>query len=319
MILFTQRNKRLTCEKARDLMFDYIDGETSETDTRRLDEHLAECPDCRAELEERRQMLEQIKLIGQKAPPRLYDNVMSLVECTPQELPKRSKKLFGERFIPIGTLSAACVVAVLALVGRGAASGADSTATLDIAARRYNAASLDGYESYAGAYAPTEAAGSTLDSETAVLFANPFMDETKAETTLPSPETFAYTESPVIESDAGMSESNYAAILESSEEILDRWQQYLDDMRFSEDYAVLVCSSGAMDDMSVFIESIGVSTELDSAKVYIINDNKDTTAEEYYTALMSLLDKSGELYISRVPRNAEFNECFIVLMDEENQ
>lgn len=48
------RSHPVVCREAIELMSDYLDGSLSRRDTRRLEEHLAICPPCRAYLAQMR-------------------------------------------------------------------------------------------------------------------------------------------------------------------------------------------------------------------------------------------------------------------------
>ena len=64
------KNRR--CAKIRSLLSAYIDGETSASESRRVQEHLASCPGCAAELESLRATTMLLGRLPQLEPPRSY-------------------------------------------------------------------------------------------------------------------------------------------------------------------------------------------------------------------------------------------------------
>lgn len=107
--------KPLTCDGARALMFDYIDGTATEAEKAALSEHIASCDDCKSELSKRENMLGLVKLTSKEPPKALKDEVMAKIEFIPRE-----KKKFTPSVKLASALAAcACVVAVVALSFRG--------------------------------------------------------------------------------------------------------------------------------------------------------------------------------------------------------
>ncbi len=108
--------KPLTCEKARELMFDYIDGELRAGDRLRLENHIAECEACKCELSERSEMLRLIASCGENPPSELKLGVMDKIDNIPQET--AAERLRG-RILPMGALTAAAAAVMILVVGRG--------------------------------------------------------------------------------------------------------------------------------------------------------------------------------------------------------
>lgn len=122
------RIRSLDCEKVRDMMFEYIDGELSAADAFALEAHVALCDECRRELDERREMLLIIKESGNAAGPDLLEKIMSATEGVAQE---KRRRFAGFRFAPAGTLVAACAVFAVLVVGRGYLFGGASLDAVD--------------------------------------------------------------------------------------------------------------------------------------------------------------------------------------------
>ena len=118
--------KPLSCEEARDLMFDYLDNNLTPSRTERLLAHLAACADCRAELDERREMLALIADVAEEPPAALHDNIMRAIADIPQDAPGSGAKILTDqkrRFIPWGTVAAACAAVMILVAGRGMLPG----------------------------------------------------------------------------------------------------------------------------------------------------------------------------------------------------
>lgn len=122
--------KPLTCETARNMMFDYIEGELKAADALRLETHLHDCEACKKELSERRDILKMISSCGETPPASLKLGVMDKINTVPQET-KRQR--MAKRLLPAGALSAAAAAVMLLFVGRvfilgGAMNYADNAA-----------------------------------------------------------------------------------------------------------------------------------------------------------------------------------------------
>ncbi len=120
--------KPLTCESARDMMFDYIEGELRAANALQLETHLRCCETCRKELSERQDILKMISTCGEIPPVSLKLGVMNKISSVPQET-KRQRMV--KRLLPSGVLSAAAAAVMLLVVGRvfllgGAMNDADN-------------------------------------------------------------------------------------------------------------------------------------------------------------------------------------------------
>lgn len=108
--------KSIDCAKARDLMFDYIDGALGERESVQLEFHISSCENCRAELEERRKLLNSIGNAEYSVPPTLHQSVMDKIADIPQENPGKPML----RFKPwMSTLTAACAAVMILIVAVG--------------------------------------------------------------------------------------------------------------------------------------------------------------------------------------------------------
>lgn len=108
--------KTIDCDSARALMFDYIDGVLGEREAVQLQFHIKSCEACRAELEERRAMLESVGKTAYSVPPTLHQSIMDKISDMPQE--KDTKPIF--RFKTwMGTITAACAAIMILVVAVG--------------------------------------------------------------------------------------------------------------------------------------------------------------------------------------------------------
>lgn len=97
--------KPMDCSSAEEIMFEYLDGALTRTEASRLEDHISVCGNCKAELEERKIMLDTVKLTRVDPPAELKESVMLKIENIPQE-----KAV--PRFIPsVRTVSALAVAA----------------------------------------------------------------------------------------------------------------------------------------------------------------------------------------------------------------
>lgn len=155
--------KPLTCEKARELMFDYIDGELRAGDRLRLETHIAECEVCKSELAERSEMLNLIASCGETPPSELKSCVMDKIENVPRESPAGRLRA---RLVPAGALTAAAAAVMILVIGRGFIfGGAMNDAKSDMEAHRHLMA--DEYAAPEMAYKDAEAgnaSGFTADA-----------------------------------------------------------------------------------------------------------------------------------------------------------
>ncbi len=108
------------CRSVQDRMFEELDGEASPALHEKIEAHLASCEVCKKEMESRRAMLAAIRASAERPPESLKDSVMAHLDENAQgaailsPIPKKKKA-----FIPVGTIAAACIVAVMFLGSRG--------------------------------------------------------------------------------------------------------------------------------------------------------------------------------------------------------
>lgn len=122
--------RSLDCDRTRDMMFDYIDGELRDNEAELFEAHIKECDACRRELAERREMLELIKLAGSEPVPSLHNRVAEAIA----DVPQYKRNVFTRlRYLPAGTLVAACAVVMVLVVARGYIFGGGSMdAVMDV-------------------------------------------------------------------------------------------------------------------------------------------------------------------------------------------
>jgi anti-sigma factor RsiW len=100
------------CEDIRELLSARIDGELSEAESRKLDEHLGSCPACREELVELERVWRALEVLGDvKVPPGLEERTLARVlsaERRPGAPSRRSRWAY-----PLAT--AAAIFAILAV------------------------------------------------------------------------------------------------------------------------------------------------------------------------------------------------------------
>jgi anti-sigma factor (TIGR02949 family) len=104
----------MDCKQTNELLNAYVDKELSKSDQTFLEAHVAECPHCRAELDEVRRLDAQVRSDVQ-APAELRSLVATRLEATRAASPRVSlKEMLGMRF-KIGL--AAMIAAALIVVG----------------------------------------------------------------------------------------------------------------------------------------------------------------------------------------------------------
>ncbi len=109
--------KKINCEAAFDMMFDYIDCTLEKSDVISLEYHIKSCDRCRHELAERREMLALVKTAAFEAPSELRQGVMDKIENIPQE----SKGSIIRRRVMkwAGPAVAACIAITVLVAYRG--------------------------------------------------------------------------------------------------------------------------------------------------------------------------------------------------------
>ncbi len=109
--------KKISCEAAFDMMFDYIDGTLEKSDALALEYHIESCENCRHELAERKEMLALVKSAAYEAPGELRQSVMDKIENIPQET---NGGIIRRRVMKwAGTAVAACIALTVLIAYRG--------------------------------------------------------------------------------------------------------------------------------------------------------------------------------------------------------
>ncbi len=101
--------KPINCESAKEIMFDYLDGVASKTEASSLEYHISSCEDCKKELDERKNILDTVKLTAVDPPKGLKNSVMAKIGNIPQEKA-------GWRFIPSSRTVSALAIAACAVI-----------------------------------------------------------------------------------------------------------------------------------------------------------------------------------------------------------
>lgn len=320
------KKRNISCCEARELMFDYLDGELPARKMERISRHLDECAECRREFEERRKLLDTIKHIELDAPSELYPNVMRLVDLTPQD--KKSPFLSRRKFIPIGTIAAACAVFAFVFLNRNVINNfknADS-AVYDIEGAKYfsvmeeddasmnSATNVDGEvpETRSQEYGTVPEAAINPENAGVVDKAAPAgeaEDIGSANLTIDSTTSFS-----------AKLESGTLTMYSGYEEITRAYEALATDLT-ANGQAVLFCSqdslwgvlpTDAATDYSCVAEDI--ADEYGAVIYKMVYDNKQTAAEEY-TQYLTLLEANDCFYESYVPESADFVECYYVLVE----
>lgn len=97
-----------SCKKFRLWADEYIEGELTAAEMRELEAHIAECEECRKELEELRALKEAIKSAEKEMPAELHSRIMASIEAEPKKTTRRKVAFFRS-----AAISAACVMLCL--------------------------------------------------------------------------------------------------------------------------------------------------------------------------------------------------------------
>lgn len=97
--------KTPSCKYFRLIADEYIEGELTAEQMRELEAHIAECEECRKELEELRALKEAIRSAEEEIPEGLHSRIMASIEAEPKQKPKRKTAFFRG-----AAISAACVM-----------------------------------------------------------------------------------------------------------------------------------------------------------------------------------------------------------------
>ena len=97
-----------SCKKFRLWADEYIEGELTAAEMREFEAHIAECEECRKELEELRALKEAIKSAEKEMPAELHSRIMASIEAEPKKTTRRKVAFFRS-----AAISAACVMLCL--------------------------------------------------------------------------------------------------------------------------------------------------------------------------------------------------------------
>ena len=97
-----------SCKKFRLWADEYIEGELTAAEMREFEAHIAECEECRKELEELRALKETIKSAEKEMPDGLHSRIMASIEAEPKKTTRRKVAFFRS-----AAISAACVMLCL--------------------------------------------------------------------------------------------------------------------------------------------------------------------------------------------------------------
>ncbi len=312
--------KPLTCEAARELMFDYIDGQLKESDSKRLLSHISECEACKRELAERQEMLALIGSSATAAPEVLFNRVMEGIENIPQEKPNIFARFRTAYSV---ALVAACVVLTVLVVGRGYFLGGDNI-TSDAAAT-----SSDGYSVPARGIVEAEADGvmfdQTVDEE--ILYSADVSDDVIAEIEIYNATTAAVTAAaPEIFEDytvIGGADYPQSIMVEAAKksifsdgatsDLFEKFDLLYD--KISSDRssaAVIIC---AEDDISHI--SASFSEEINVSRLKFTRHVIEEDAARCFTEYLELLDKKNAPYRAAVPSDGDVLTCEIFLLQGE--
>lgn len=106
--------KTPSCKKFRLMADEYIEGELTAAEIRELEAHIAECEDCRKELEELRALKEAIRSAEEEMPEGLHSRIMASIESEPKKKPRRKAAFFRGAAISVACVML-CLSATLAI------------------------------------------------------------------------------------------------------------------------------------------------------------------------------------------------------------
>ena len=102
--------KNHSCKYFRLQMDEYIEGELSEAEMREFEAHIAECEECRRELESMRALNAIMRSNREKTPEGLHARIMTAVRSEPSRKPRRTAAFFRS-----ASVFAACIALCLCI------------------------------------------------------------------------------------------------------------------------------------------------------------------------------------------------------------
>ena len=122
------------CEKALDLINEYIDGELVANDTEFVRSHIEKCPECRRVYEELKEIKNLLESNAEEAPTELYDRVMDEVRVEKNATRRKNHVMRKWSFAAVAAvicLSVLSTPTILMLVTEGAKSECEDNAIFD--------------------------------------------------------------------------------------------------------------------------------------------------------------------------------------------
>lgn len=104
----------MNCEKIRELLFEYVNGELDATSAKEVEEHIAECESCKNEYELLLGMSEAINEAAYEAPSELHGVIMSGIAAEKKRM-RRARLI--KNLTAIGASAAAFVIVINVIFG----------------------------------------------------------------------------------------------------------------------------------------------------------------------------------------------------------
>ncbi len=110
----------MECEKYRDLISLYIDGEINENDEKELLEHLENCPLCRKEFEELKAITDMLgKIEEAELPENFHTEVMTAIKAQSSPIKKNKPKRIWARYASLAASICALFIVGASVLGSG--------------------------------------------------------------------------------------------------------------------------------------------------------------------------------------------------------
>ncbi len=311
--------KPLTCDAAREMMFDYIDGQLGDGDSKRLLFHISECESCKRELAERQEMLALIGSSATAAPEALFNRVMEGIKDIPQEKPN----IFTRFRFAYGTaVVAACAVLTVFLVSRGYFIDGGDSLTNDAGVSR-----ADSYDLASGIGTPEHSKIEVEDAaEEEALYCADVSDDvevyyaTTAAVTAAAPEIMAdyaiiggADSSQIVYMEAA-NKSVLTGSSSSDTDLIAKFDLLYDKICVDAgEAAVIICAEGVISDICASLDEVIVVSDISFTR-YVI----EADAAQRFTEYLKLLDENSALYRAAVPSDGDILTCEIfILADSE--